>query len=141
MCIYTFKSILKHKCFVWVTAKKFKNCVNTTSLNKYWFPLFCIVSLCSLISRSPTRSFFQFLTLFTQRIFQSCLGYFSGFLIVFGLNGISVFVLQDISNIYPIPNPNTSPAAFEPIALSSALCITIEYIIKTRLDWIHEKTT
>jgi len=83
-----------------------------------------------------------------------------------GLDRISVLLLQNISNkaalcllrilniiwvsglippswkeyhIIPIPKPNTSPAAYRPIAVSSTLCKIVVYIIKIRLDWFLEK--
>lgn len=86
--------------------------------------------------------------------------------LAFGLDGISVIVLQKMSNkaatcllnilddicatgvipeswkqyyVIPIPKPNTFPTAYRPIALSSALCKIVEYIIKIRLDWFLEK--
>ncbi|KAL4150005.1 hypothetical protein QTP88_003854 [Uroleucon formosanum] len=36
--------------------------------------------------------------------------------------------------VIPIPKPNSNKA-FRPIALSSALCKSFEFILKTRLDW------
>jgi potassium voltage-gated channel Eag-related subfamily H protein 8 len=34
-----------------------------------------------------------------------------------------------------IPQPNTTSTAYRPIALSSALCKLVEYILRNRLDW------
>jgi hypothetical protein len=83
-----------------------------------------------------------------------------------GLDGISVIVLQNMSNnsvecllrilndiwitgmipdswkwyhVIPIPKPKSYPSTFRPIALFSPQCKIVKYIIKLRLDRFLEK--
>ena len=165
--------------YLWTTAKKYKKCVNriNPSHNEEWFPTFCDkVAPPYVPSRNescpsslPTSSNLDpsshmLSAPFSFKELTSAI--FSRSSIASGIDGISVILLQNISNkatdlllrilndiwisgliphswkqyhVIPIPKPNTSPTAFRPIALSSALCKTVEYIIKIRLDWFLEK--
>ena len=164
---------------LWTTAKKFKKCIiqTTPSLNEEWFSSFCdkvappyvpsSQESCSpflpiSINFDPKSHILS--TPFSSKELSSAI--FSRSSIASGLDGISVLLLQNMSNkatdcllqilnniwisglipqswkqyhVIPIPKPSTSPTAYRPIALSSALCKLVQYILKIRLDWFLEK--